>query len=220
MNFLGRLLAGGHSADDEAGAVSRVAADEDVGGVLWVLWLQEAHSQQAEFSLDDFGFPFLDHDGTSAVGVGFPIDFLHLDACQLALLAQKFEGVDVPAACAAFFVRRGGLEGARIVRPGVLRIYGSLDGLGHNLYLGDALAALTVGGADAVGACVAATDDEYVLSLGGDALFLRELDACEYAVLLGEEFEGEVNAPQFATRSLQIAGGGGAGGEDDGIWFF
>ena len=85
MNLLGRLLARGHSADDEAGAVSGVATDEDVGGVLWVLWLQEAHSQQAEFSLDDFGLPFLDHDGTSAVGVGLPIDFLHLDACQLAI---------------------------------------------------------------------------------------------------------------------------------------
>ena len=35
-----------------------------------------------------------------------------------------------------------------------------------------------------VGASVSATDDEYVLAMGGDAVILTKLDAGEYAVLL------------------------------------
>ena len=73
-----------------------------------------------------------------------------------------------------------------------------------------------MGGADAVGAGVAAADDEDVLVVGGDAVGLRELDAGEDAVLLGEQFEGEVDAAKLAAGDAEVAGGGCAGGEDYG----
>ena len=56
-----------------------------------------------------------------------------------------------------------------------------------------------MGCADAVAARVTTSDDEHVLVLGGDAFLLRELHACQYAVLLTEQFEGEVDAFQFTS---------------------
>ena len=53
-----------------------------------------------------------------------------------------------------------------------------------DLYLCDALASLTMSGTDAVRTRIATTDDEHVLALGGDALILRELHACQHTVLL------------------------------------
>ena len=104
-----------------------------------------------------------------------------------------------------------GLEGAGPFGPGVLGIFGTLYGLRHDLNLGHALAALTVGSADAVGTSVTTTDDQHVLALGGDAFVLGELHACEDAVLLRQHLEGEVDALQFAAGSLQVTGGGGTG---------
>ena len=74
-----------------------------------------------------------------------------------------------------------------------------------------------MGGADAVGAGVAAADDEDVLAAGGDAVGGGDVDAGEDAVLLGEELEGEVDAAEVAAGDAEVAGGGGAGGEDDGV---
>ena len=191
-----------------------------------MLRLQEAHGEEAELGLDDEGFALRDHDGTrgwgtcrrtSGYGGGLPVDFLDFYASQLAILAKELKGVDVPSAGTAFLMRRGGLEGAGPVGPGVLRVFRAFDGFRHNLNLSDTLAALSMGGADAVGAGVAATDDQDVLALSSDALIFRELHAGEDAVLLGEELEGKVDAFEVAARGFEVAGGGGAGGKDDGV---
>ena len=215
-DLLSGLLATGHGADDERGAVGGVAADENVLRVLRMLGLEESHGEEHELGLDDFGLSGLDHDGTTAGGIGLPINGLDADAGEFAVLAEELESVDVPAAGAAFFVTRSSLEGAGPLGPGVLWILGAFDGLGHDLDLRDALAALAMGGADAVGAGVAAADYQYIFSFGSNALVLRELHAGEDAVLLGEEFEGEVYALEFATGSLEVAGHRRAGGDDDG----
>ena len=46
-------------ADHEAGAIGGVAADEDVVGGLRMLGLEEAHSQQNQLGLEDFGLALL-----------------------------------------------------------------------------------------------------------------------------------------------------------------
>ena len=188
-----------------------------------MLRLEKAHGQQTELGLDDVGLAFLYHQRAgnpspvSRGGCWLPVDILHTYAGQLAVLAQKLERVDIPAAGAALLVTRGGLERAWPVGPRALRVVGPFYGLRHNLYLGDAAATLAVGGADAVGARVAATNDEDVLAVGGDALILCKLHACQHTVLLRQQLEGQVNAFELAARNIQIAGCGRAGGKDDGV---
>ncbi len=104
MNALGGLLTAGHGSDYQTGTVGRVTADEDVLGVLGVFGFQEAHGQQTEFCLDDFRLALLNHDGTTAVGIGLPIDFLHFHARQLSVLTEELKGVDVPSSRTSFFV--------------------------------------------------------------------------------------------------------------------
>ena len=74
-----------------------------------------------------------------------------------------------------------------------------------------------MGCTNTVGACVATTNHEHVLALGGDALILRELHASEHAVLLGKQFEGEVYTLQFAARGLEISSSRCTSGDDDGV---
>ena len=82
------------------------------------------------------------------------------------------------------------------------------------------MAALTVGGADAIAAGVAAAYHKHILALGGDPFFLAKLHPCQHAVLLREEFEGKVYALKGAAWGLKVAGGRGAGGDDNGVVFF
>ena len=77
--------------------------------------------------------------------------------------------------------------------------------------------ALAVGGAQAVGAGVAAADDDDPLARGGDDLILRNLVAFAAAVLLGEVFDGEMDASELAPRHRQVAGGSGAAAQHDGL---
>ena len=58
---------------------------------------------------------------------------------------------------------------------------------------------------DAVAARIATTDDKNVLALAVDELVLAELHACEDAVLLREQFEGEVNTLELASWNLEVA---------------
>ena len=164
-----------------------------------MLGLQESHRQQTELSLDDFGFTFLHHDRTTAVGIRLPVNLLHLHTYQFTVLAQELKGVDVPTTSAALLMTRGSLERTRPVGPGVLRVVGSFHGAGHDLYLRHALAALAMGRTDAVAARVSAADNQHILALGSDALFLAEIHAGQHAVLLGEQFKGEVYALQVAA---------------------
>ncbi len=55
---------------------------------------------------------------------------------------------------------------------------------------------------DTVRTSITTTDDEYILTFGSYALILTELHACQHAVLLGEELEGEMYAFEFAAWSL------------------
>ena len=104
MNIVGYVFTTGHSANYERGTIGRVAADEYVLGVFRMLWLQKSHRQQHEFGLDDFGLAPLYHDGPTALWIGFPVNLLHLHTCQLTILAQELQGVDVPATGATLLV--------------------------------------------------------------------------------------------------------------------
>jgi hypothetical protein len=210
VDLLSCLTAAGHSAYHEGGTVGTVATDEDVGRIFRMLRLEKTHSQQNQLGLDDFGFALFYHNGTTTFGVGLPVDFLNFHASELAVFAEELKGVDVPAAGAAFLMRRGGLEGAGPFGPRILRILGAFDGAGHDLNLSHALAALTMGGTNAVGASVATTNDEDIFALGCDALILAELHTSEDAVLLREQVEGEVYTFQFAAWGFEISGDRGA----------
>ena len=92
-------------------------------------------------------------------------------ACKLldvaVLVAGELDAVDAPVADAAFFVRAFGAQLQRPQRP--RRGGGALVGrLGHDLELVHALCALAMAGAEAVGAGVAAADDEHALAVGED----------------------------------------------------
>ena len=71
-------------------------------------------------------------------------------------------------------------------------------------------------GADAVGAGVAAADDDDVLALGVDEAAVRVLVENGLGVG-GEELHREMDALELAAFDGQIARLGGAGAEDDGV---
>jgi hypothetical protein len=77
--------------------------------------------------------------------------------------------------------------------------------------------ALPVRRAEAVGAGVAAADDDDVLVLGGNGLRLRDFLALVPAVLLGEVLHREVDALEIAPLHRQVARTGRSPGEDDGV---
>ena len=81
----------------------------------------------------------------------------------------------------------------------------------------DDFSALPVGGAQAVGAGVAAAEDDDPLALGGDPV--GDAFAGQGAVLLGQVFHGEMHAVQFPPRHFQIPGLGGASSQTDGVVF-
>ena len=69
--------------------------------------------------------------------------------------------------------------------------------------------------AQAVGARVAAPDDDHAFARGQD-LVLHAV-AGPHAVLLGQVFHGEVNAFQLASGHFQVARAFGSSGQQDGI---
>src|SRR5205814_4588927 len=71
----------------------------------------------------------------------------------------------------------------------------------HQLELIDRPRALPVHGAEAVGAGIAAADDNHVAILRGDELIVRDFVALAAAVLQREELHREVNALQLAPRN-------------------
>ena len=111
------LSATGQSTNYKGGTIGGITADEDVLRVLRVFGLEEAHSQENKFGLDDFRFALLNHDGTTTVGIGFPVNLLNLYTCEVTIFADEFEGIDIPTTCAAFFMTRCSLQGARPLRP-------------------------------------------------------------------------------------------------------
>jgi hypothetical protein len=74
---------------------------------------------------------------------------------------------------------------------------------------------VAVGGADAVGAGVAAADDHHVLAGGPE---LRHAGIARHALVLQrQELHREVHAAQLAARDRQVPGLLGATGEHHGV---
>ncbi len=130
------------------------------------------------------------------------------------LIAFEVGGGDGVDPLAALLMGRGDLIEHGEGRP---RLVGGalLARPGHDLQLGDGDGALAVGGADAVGAGVAAADDDDVLALGGD----RGDRQVALLHLVGERqvLHRLVDAAELAAGHGQVAGGGGAGGDHDGV---
>ena len=92
-----------------------------------------------------------------------------------------------------------------------------LGGHGEDLELVDRPGALPNGRADAVAAGVAAADDGDDLVLGREGLAARHGVPGVQAVLLGEEFHGEVDALQLAAGHHEVARLAGPHGQADGV---
>ena len=75
-------------------------------------------------------------------------------------------------------------------------------------------------GAQAVGAGVAAADDEHALAFGADRDSRIDKVAFVAAILLGQELHGVVNAFEFAAGNLQVARLLGSSAEQDGVVVF
>ena len=79
--------------------------------------------------------------------------------------------------------------------------------------------ALSMDGAQAVGARVAAADDHHALAGGRDRLIRRDVVALAAPVLLGQKLHGQVNASELPPGHVQIARGRRSTGEHDRIEF-
>ena len=66
-------------------------------------------------------------------------------------------------------------------------------------------------GADAVGARIAAANDEHILTFGCNVFILSELHTSQHTILLRKHLEGEMNTFEFAAWSLKITRRGSAG---------
>ena len=51
-----------------------------------MLWLQESHSEQYEFGLDDLWLAFLHHNGAPTLRIGLSIDLLHFHPREFTIL--------------------------------------------------------------------------------------------------------------------------------------
>ena len=130
------------------------------------------------------------------------------------LVAAERGGGDAPVADAALFMRALGAELHGPQGPGGLR-RALLRRHGQEFKLVDGDRLLAMHGAEAVGAGVAAADDDHALA-GGENVFARRQDiAFAAAVLLRQKFHGEVNALQFASGDAQVARAFGAAAEQE-----
>src|SRR5690606_29542147 len=231
--------------DDEALAAAAIAGGEDAGEVGRVdvvvgldvaarvgvegerleqglLGSEEAHGQQHELrGAGLFGAGLFDGDELALV-VFLPLDLdgdERLDATG-GVGVEFFDGGQVNARVGAlagggFFLAVVHFEGLGPFGPGV--VGGALGrGLGQDFDLGDGAAALAQGGADAVGAGIAAADDDDVAVFGVDRAGGGR--AGEQGLGGGgEEVHGEVHAGVGAAFDGEVAGLGGAGADDDGV---
>src|SRR5690606_28030710 len=156
-------------------------------------------------------------------------DFLHLavdpfdadaaEAGDLAVLPDHFLGQHRPVAHRAFLVARGGAQLHRPVGPGECLVF--LFGRArHDLYLSDALGALAIRRADAVGAGVAAADHDHILASGDERAARRGAFlavAGDALVLLGQELHRQANAGELGPRDLERARILGTARQHDGV---
>jgi hypothetical protein len=125
-------------------------------------------------------------------------------------------GEHVPEPLAALFLAGGGAQLVRPVGPGQALVF-LLRRLVEDLDLGDGPGAVAVGGADAVGAGVAAADDDDVLAVGADEVFVGDIDALHALGVGAQEVHGEVDAVVAAPGHVEVAGLLRAAGEHDGV---
>ena len=131
-------------------------------------------------------------------------------------VAGEFAGRDAPVADAAFFVSAFNAQLHGPERPRRLRR--TLVGrLGHDFELMNRQRLLAVARAQAVGAGVAAADDDHALAGGENFDRWIERVAEATLVLLREEFHRKVNSLQLASRNFQVARMLGAARQHDGI---
>ena len=155
-----------------------------------------------------------------AAGRVDPLDLDRLDGLEPAVrVADEAARVDEVAARIGA-PQGGGLFLAVVhlvdlgpLRPGVVR-GARLGRPGQDLELGDALRALADGRADAVGAGVAAADDDHVLAGGGDG---RGRPAEQRLGAGDQEVHGEMDAGQVAALDSQVARDRGADRENRGV---
>ena len=112
-----------------------------------------------------------------------------------------------------FFLRRRCTKLQRPVRPGQQLVL-LLRRDRHDFELGHGQRALPDRGADAVGAGVAAADDDDMLRAGEDRLVALHRLAADAAILLRQEFHREMDARKIAARHRQIARLLGAAGQN------
>ena len=158
--------------------------------------MHEAHRQQHQIGVElELGAG----DGLELAVHAHAVKLLHL-----AVLAGELGGQHREVALGAFFVARRRAQLQRPVRPGQHLVLDRRR-LRHDLEIPHRERALADRGADAVGAGVAAADDDDVLAAGEDrrARVLRL--AADAAVLLRQEFHGEMDAGELAARDRQIA---------------
>ncbi len=146
------------------------------------------------------------------------VDHLHLVGTQRAHVAvvvgKEALGVDAVDTVATLLVGRRHAEHVRPRRPRV----GGGAGLGRprqDLELVHRCGALAVRCAQAVGAGVAAADDDDVLALGGDRRHVEV--ALLHPVAPGQEFHRLVDAGVLAARDREVTPRGGAAHEHDGV---
>ena len=111
----------------------------------------------------------------------------------------------------------GGSQDHRPTGPRVV-VRTGFGGFRQQLKLVDNLGALPMGGAQAVGARVAPSQNDDPLALGRDLAFYGLPG--QYPVLLGQILHGEVHAIQFPPGNVQISRLGGTAGQAHRVVFF
>ena len=181
----------------------RVELDAELLEHPLALGADEAHRQQDEVGgVHGLGPGDLDELGAAVLDLHLDPD--GLQALDAAVLAEEAPGVDRVFALAPFLVGGGDAEDVRPLRPGVVRDAG-VRGAGDDLELVDAEAALAVDGPQAVGAGVAAADDDHALALRRDEVGVGDRVAGDPLVLEREEVHREVDAVEVAAGDRQVA---------------
>src|SRR5574337_1095097 len=142
------------------------------------------------------------------------VDPRALEARDRAVLALESHRRHRELALGAFLVARRGSELHGPVRPGEELVL-MLGRHGQNFELRHFERALADRGADAVGARVAAADDDDVLAAGEDRFVRADRLARDAPVLLRQKLHREMYAREIAPGRGQIARGLGAAGKRD-----
>src|SRR5690606_12629556 len=148
-----------------------------------------------------------------------PLDVDGLDAREIAVRIAD-EALAEQAVLARILAELSGRLGVTVVNAEDLRpqrpwvVGGTIfRRLRHQFEIDDIFGAVTDRRADAVGACIAAADDNDILVLGRNVIAVLEV-GIEQALGVGlEEFHCQMNTLQLAIFDRQVAAVGSAGGQ-------